>query len=604
MAGLIAETTFYEDPKNPAPDADQGGVNVHEHAKKLCVNKLGHTMVVPPKEGTSRVKFGELFKRYRLRTICYCSVFWSFGMCVAFLGPTLLDLECRLESLLSTMSWIFFSQALFTLIGAACGGFLAQKCCHSILLLVSSIMICITLSIIPLCTVLFWLSIVLAFMGFFMGTIDTVANIAMIELYGRNVAPFLQALHFCYGLGAFVSPLVAKPFLLNKDCSELVQAASLLNVTLPKHNLHLMSKANLTDPFQEISYAQKNSNIENAFWILAAMQIPVIIILSVLVVKDFYGYNNQYDFNTPGFVETKEGIEMNRASISRNSIIPADASEDRPMASKKQLILLVGSTVAILFIYDGLQAGFGDYIYSYSVKNVDNMPNDEAAYLNSCFWGMFAFGRLMSIGIATKLTPAFMLSINIIGCLFSIILLLFFLHSRHVIYIGTSLFAMFLSSVYPTSVTLAETYINVTSFIASILVLAAASGEMMMPVIFGYEFDGIGPVSLLISSLIMILLSCFFYVLVNVVGDSILRQSSNSSVIQRIKNLLIPPNADEEVTEGSGLLSHHVKYYKRMRSEPSESDLRTSPTMIKSPIVGNGSSEAAQINGVVTTSTG
>ncbi|KAB7504289.1 hypothetical protein Anas_05615, partial [Armadillidium nasatum] len=39
---------------------------------------------------------------------------------------------------------------------------------------------------------------------------------------------------------------------------------------------------------------------------------------------------------------------------------------------------------------------------------------------------------------------------------------------------------------------------------------------MMMPVIFGYEFDGIGPVSLLISSLIMILLSCFFYVLIDI----------------------------------------------------------------------------------------
>ncbi|KAB7504291.1 Major facilitator superfamily domain-containing protein 4A [Armadillidium nasatum] len=257
-------------------------------------------------------------------------------MCVAFLGPTLLDLECRLESLLSTMSWIFFSQALFTLIGAACGGFLAQKCCHSILLLASSIMICITLAIIPFCTVLFWLSVVLAFMGFFMGTIDTVANIAMIELYGRNVAPFLQALHFCYGLGAFVSPLVAKPFLLNKDCSELVQAATLPNLTLPNQNLH-SRKANLTDPFQEISYAQKNSNIENAFWILAAIQTPVIILLSVLVAKDFFGWNNRYDLTTPGFVETKEGIEMNRASISRNSI-PAAASEDRPLVSKQQLI--------------------------------------------------------------------------------------------------------------------------------------------------------------------------------------------------------------------------------------------------------------------------
>ncbi|KAB7504287.1 hypothetical protein Anas_05613 [Armadillidium nasatum] len=299
MAGFIAETTFYEDPKNPSPDADQGGVNVHEHAKKLCVNKLGQTMVVPPKE--------------------------------------LIDFA-------------------------------------------------------------------------------TLPNITL---------PYL---------------------------------------TLPSHYLHYMRKANLTDILQEISYAQKNSNIEYAFWILAAMQIPVVIILSVLVAEDFFGWNTRYDLTTPGFVETKEGIEMNRASISRNSI-PAAASEDRPLVSKLQLKLLVGSTVAILFIYDGLQACFGYYHYFYMVKNSYpeiNIHDDEVTSLNSCFWGLFAFGRFLSIGIATKLTPAFMLSINFIGCLCSIILMLFFLQSRLVMYIGTSLFALFLSSVYPTSVTLAETYINVT----------------------------------------------------------------------------------------------------------------------------------------------
>ncbi|KAB7504292.1 hypothetical protein Anas_05612 [Armadillidium nasatum] len=489
MAGLIAETTFNEDPKNPAPDADQGGVNIHEHAKKLCVNKLGQTMVVPPK-------------------------------------------------------------------------------------------------------------------------------------------------------GAFVSPLIEKPFLLNKKCFELIEAATLpnstlSNPTLPNHNLHLMRKANLTDPLQEISHAQKNSKIEYAFWILAAMQIPVVIILSVLVAKDFFGWNNRYDLNTPGFVETKEGIEMNRASISRNSITAA-ASEDRPMVSKLQLILLVGSTVAILFIYDGLQAYFGSYLYSYlvieslSVKNV----HDEVSSFNSCYWGLFVFGRLISIRIATKLTPAFMLSINIIGCLCTIILMLFFLQSRLVIYIGTALFALFLSSVYPTSVTLAETYINVTSFIASILVVAAASGEMLGTPILDYkttrfcvnseprkkdvvkgtteercgernhrrkkkgvvkgtteercgernhrrrcgernhrmkgvvkgttdercgernhrrkEYDEIERDFLLTPILIMILLSCFFYIVVNVVGDSIIRQSSERSVMQRIKNLFCLPNEEEKVTEDSG----------------------------------------------------
>ena len=57
-------------------------------------------------------------------------------------------------------------------------------------------MLSITLGIIPTCDVLGMLATVIAVMGFFMGTIDTVANISMIQLYGRNVAPFLQVMIF------------------------------------------------------------------------------------------------------------------------------------------------------------------------------------------------------------------------------------------------------------------------------------------------------------------------------------------------------------------------------------------------------------------------
>ncbi|GFS35591.1 uncharacterized protein NPIL_678621 [Nephila pilipes] len=56
-----------------------------------------------------------------------CAVFWSFGMCVAFLGPTLLDLGCKTNTVFATMSWVFFSQSLFVLLGSACGGFLVQR---------------------------------------------------------------------------------------------------------------------------------------------------------------------------------------------------------------------------------------------------------------------------------------------------------------------------------------------------------------------------------------------------------------------------------------------------------------------------------------------
>lgn len=60
------------------------------------------------------------------------------------------------------------------------------------------------------------------------------------------------------------------------------------------------------------------------------------------------------------------------------------------------------------------QASYGGYIYSYAVKSITDMAQSEAAYLNACFWGTFAFGRLISIGIATRITPQWMLLGNLV----------------------------------------------------------------------------------------------------------------------------------------------------------------------------------------------
>ena len=55
-----------------------------------------------------------------------------------------------------------------------------------------------TLALIPSCTNLAPLVVALAVMGFFMGNIDTIANLSMIQLYEVNVGPFLQVRHlFC-----------------------------------------------------------------------------------------------------------------------------------------------------------------------------------------------------------------------------------------------------------------------------------------------------------------------------------------------------------------------------------------------------------------------
>ena len=60
-------------------------------------------------------------------TIAYCSVFWMFGMCVAFLGPTLLDLGCQTASDMQQISWVFFAQLLCSLIGSTAAGFMSKR---------------------------------------------------------------------------------------------------------------------------------------------------------------------------------------------------------------------------------------------------------------------------------------------------------------------------------------------------------------------------------------------------------------------------------------------------------------------------------------------
>lgn len=75
--------------------------------------------------GTKSLK--ELCRRHTHEILAYCSVFWSFGMCVAFLGPTLLDLGCVTSTDMKTISWVFFAQLLCSLIGSIAAGYLAQR---------------------------------------------------------------------------------------------------------------------------------------------------------------------------------------------------------------------------------------------------------------------------------------------------------------------------------------------------------------------------------------------------------------------------------------------------------------------------------------------
>lgn len=67
-----------------------------------------------------------LLKRHLQQTLTYWSAFFSFGLCISFLGPTILDLRCQTQSTLEQITWVFFSQQFFLLVGSCLGGLLKK----------------------------------------------------------------------------------------------------------------------------------------------------------------------------------------------------------------------------------------------------------------------------------------------------------------------------------------------------------------------------------------------------------------------------------------------------------------------------------------------
>lgn len=55
--------------------------------------------------------------------------------------------------------------------------------------------------------------------GFSIGSFDTAINVWLLEIWQEESGPYMQALHFTYGLGSFVAPLICEPFLSGESVS-------------------------------------------------------------------------------------------------------------------------------------------------------------------------------------------------------------------------------------------------------------------------------------------------------------------------------------------------------------------------------------------------
>ena len=176
-----------------------------------------------PDQPTERERF--------LKTAGYYAAFIVLGLASAAIGPTLPGLAEQTGSQLSQISFLFTTHALGYMIGSFQGGRVYDRLPGHQLMVFGLVLIALTLVAAPIVPMLWLLTLVIGLLGLAQGLVDVGGNTLLVWVHGERVGPFMNGLHFFYGLGGFVLPIiVAWMVSLNGDITWAYWTLALLSL--------------------------------------------------------------------------------------------------------------------------------------------------------------------------------------------------------------------------------------------------------------------------------------------------------------------------------------------------------------------------------------
>jgi FHS family Na+ dependent glucose MFS transporter 1 len=142
------------------------------------------------------------------RSVGYFALFLCLGLDMAVIGPTLSDLAGQTGSTLGEIGMVFFLGAGGVSLGTLLGGWTLDRTSGRLVLGAAQIISGSLLFLVPHVGWYVPLLALFVIKGIAGGVVGTGANTLLQWTHGAKAAPFVNALHFFFGLGAFLSPLL------------------------------------------------------------------------------------------------------------------------------------------------------------------------------------------------------------------------------------------------------------------------------------------------------------------------------------------------------------------------------------------------------------
>jgi MFS transporter, FHS family, Na+ dependent glucose transporter 1 len=147
-------------------------------------------------------------------TAAYYACLMLLGLATSAEGPSLPTLAQHTGSALDRISFVFVADAFGYLVGSLGGGRLYDRLPGHRLMAVMLVLMFAAAIVFPLASVL-WLLLLFAFLlGLGKGAVDVGCNTLLQWVHGDRIGPFMNGLHFAYGLGSFLAPLLLAQIIL------------------------------------------------------------------------------------------------------------------------------------------------------------------------------------------------------------------------------------------------------------------------------------------------------------------------------------------------------------------------------------------------------
>ncbi|KAI0238738.1 Sodium-dependent glucose transporter 1 [Lamellibrachia satsuma] len=501
-------------------------------------------------DSTARDAFGGLYpakptdNAFSRRYVCWLHSF-GLGLSIAILGPTLLDLQQRTHTDIKQISRVFTVRSIGYLVGSIVGGFLFNFFNHSCLVGIFLLLTAIGTALAPWWQQLSKLMACISFVGMSMGLLDTGGNVVCLELWGRQSAPYMQALHFSFGIGAFVAPLVAAPFL--SPLPVVFNTTLLPNISTFVLNITTTVMTPVGNGSDSADKKRSLIGVSYADYlrVIRAVEKPPDVNATIIA------YHNQ----TPGTILTSQTFadQLGATALSVKKALSeltnvhyaylvialylfivslmffgtfghecitgsASVSENKDNETTihqgncgfhVQLMVLM---FIFYFLYVGAEVTYGGFVMKFAVSYM-GWSKLKAAMLTSVFWGTFAFGRGIAIFLTRCLSPTVMLVADLVLSVASLCGLVLALQtSPAMLWFCTAVLGLSMASIFPTGITWAERYIKIGGKTAAMFVAGSALGEMTVPALVGFLFKVKGPMWLMYILLAGAVFTVFLFV--------------------------------------------------------------------------------------------